>query len=425
MTATVGLFGFFGLLMLLRIPVAISLTMSCAVFLALSGFNLYMIPQRMFTSLDSTTLMAIPGFVFAGAIMAKGGIAKYLINALRCWLGHLPGGLAVVAIFACALFAAISGSSPATAAAIGSIMIPAMVDAGYDKKYSMGLVAAAGTLGILIPPSVPMIIYGTVSESSIGKLFTAGIIPGIMLTLILMVSAVVRAKIGNHGREEKVPLADRWKPSLKAIWAALLPVVILGGIYGGIVTPTEASVLAAVYAIIVSVFIYRELSWTEFKKVAMDTVNTTGMIFLIIAGAMIFGMYLTNEQIPQKITAMITDSNLSYWGFLVIISLVFFVLGTFLEAVAIILITLPLLMPVFQALNINIYHFAVIMVINLEIAMITPPVGLNLFVVSSIGKSKLGDVVKGVFPFIGLMIIGMIITMIFPKISLFLVDLMK
>ncbi|MFD1706212.1 TRAP transporter large permease [Siminovitchia sediminis] len=422
---TVGLFGLFGALMVLRVPVAISLALSCAVFLALSGFNLYMIPQRMFTALDSTTLMAIPGFVFAGAVMAKGGIAKYLINALRSWLGHLPGGLAIVAIFACALFAAISGSSPATAAAIGAIMIPAMVDAGYDKRYAMGLVAAAGTLGILIPPSVPMIIYGTVSETSIGKLFTAGILPGIMLTLILMITAVIRAKIGNQGREEKVPLADRWKPSLKAIWAALLPIIILGGIYGGIVTPTEASVLAAVYAIIVSVFIYRELSWKEFKDVAMDTVNTTGMIFLIIAGAMLFGMYLTNEQIPQKITSMLVDSSLGYWGFLILVSLVLFIMGTFLEAVAIILITLPLLMPIFAAMDINIYHFAVIMVINLEIAMITPPVGLNLFVVSSIGKSRLGEVVRGVLPFIALMIIGMVLVMIFPKISLFLVDFMK
>ena len=231
MSPVLVLFLVFAILCLIRVPIAVSLGLSSVVALSMIDFTLYTVIQKMFNSLNSATLMAIPGFVFAGIIMSKGGISFHLIEALKSWVGHIRGGLAVVTILACMIFAAISGSSPATAAAIGSIMIPGMVKAGYSKRYAMGLVAAAGTLGILIPPSIPLIIYASVAEESVGKLFAAGIIPGLLLGGILLVSAIVNARIHNYGKLPKVPMNVRWKKTYKAIWGFLLPVIILGGIY--------------------------------------------------------------------------------------------------------------------------------------------------------------------------------------------------
>ncbi len=419
------LLSIFLVLMILRVPIAISLASSTMVVLLLSDFNMNMVPQRIFTALDSFPMMAIPGFVLAGVLLARGGISKYLIEALKSWVGHLPGGLAVVTILACMIFAAISGSSPATAAAVGSIMIPAMVHAGYDKKYSMGLIAAAGTLGILIPPSIPLIIYGITAEESIGKLFMAGVIPGLLLGGVLIVSAIFYAKKNGYGKGEKAAWKIRGKSSLKAIWGAFLPVLILGSIYSGVVTPTESAVIAVFYGIVVSAFIYRELHWRDVRPIIIESINITAMIFLIIGAASLFGLYLTNAQIPQQIGAWIADSNVNKWVFMIIVNLLFFVMGMFLEAVSIILITLPILLPMLKFFEIDLIHFAIIMTINMELGMITPPVGLNLFVVSGIAKEKLGAVVKGVIPFIVLMIAVLIVVIIFPEISLWLTKQMK
>ncbi|MCS0789246.1 TRAP transporter large permease [Cytobacillus pseudoceanisediminis] len=420
MSPVLVLFLVFAILCLIRVPIAISLGLSSIVALSMIDFTLYTVIQKMFNSLNSATLMAIPGFVFAGIIMSKGGISYHLIEALKSWVGHIRGGLAVVTILACMIFAAISGSSPATAAAIGSIMIPGMVKAGYSKRYAMGLVAAAGTLGILIPPSIPLIIYASVAEESVGKLFAAGIIPGLLLGGILLVSAIVNARINNYGKLPKEPMNVRWKKTYKAIWGFLLPVIILGGIYSGIVTPTEAAFVSCFYGIIVSVFIYKEMSFPKFREVLKESINITSMIFLVIASAMIFGMFLTTEQVPQSFAAWIEESTTNKWIFMIGVNLMFFVLGMFLEAVAIILITLPILLPVLVMFDINIIHFAIIMTINMELAMITPPVGLNLFVVSGITREKVGEVVRGVLPFFALMVLALILIVIFPQISLFL-----
>ncbi|WP_346235486.1 TRAP transporter large permease subunit [Lysinibacillus telephonicus] len=410
----------FFVLVFLRVPVAISLALSTIFVLFMSDFNMNMMPQRMFTALDSFPMMAIPGFVLAGVIMARGGISKYLIEALRSWVGHLPGGLSVVTILACAIFAAISGSSPATAAAIGSIMIPAMLAAGYDKKYSLGLVAAGGTLGILIPPSVPLIIYGITSEESIGQLFMAGVIPGLGLTAVLIIAAIIYAKRNGFKGDEKTSWSERGRKSLKAIWGAFLPILILGSIYSGAVTPTESAVVAVVYGLIVSAFIYRELKWRDLRPIFVESINVTAMIFLIIGAASLFGLYLTNEQVPQQVGQWISESGMNKWTFMIIVNILFFILGMFLEAVSIILIVLPILLPILAHFDINLYHFAIIMVINLELGMITPPVGLNLFVVSGIAKEKLGVVVKGVIPFIILMIAFLALVVLFPQMSLWL-----
>ena len=299
-------------------------------------------------------------------------------------------------------------------------MIPMMVKAGYDKNYAMGLVAAAGTLGILIPPSIPLILYSSVSEESTGKLFSAGILPGILLGFALMVYAVIVAHRKGYGGLEKVPLNERWRPTLKAIWGLVMPVLILGAIYSGVVTPTEASFLACLYSIIVSIFIYRELDWGKFKQIVTESITTTSMIFLIIAAALILGMFLTTEQIPQEFASWVSDSGFNKWTFLIIISIVFFILGMFLEPTAIILITLPILLPIITALDINVIHFAIIMVVNMELGMITPPVGLNLFVVSAIAEEKVDRVIKGVIPFFAIFAIVLVLIIIFPEISLIL-----
>jgi C4-dicarboxylate transporter DctM subunit len=413
----IGLLFFFALM---RVPIAISLAVSSIIGLYLADFSLNTVIQRMFTGVNSTTLMAIPGFVFAGLIMAQGGISKYLIDAIRVWVGHTKGGLSVVTVLTCMIFAAISGSSPATAAAIGAIMIPMMVKAGYDKKYSMGLVASAGTLGILIPPSIPLILYGSVSEQSTGKLFSAGILPGLVLGFALIIYAVIVAHKKGYGGLPKVAVKDRWRPTIKSIWGLVMPVLILGSIYTGIVTPTEASFLSVLYALIISIFVYRELDFKQFRSILTESINTTAMIFLIIAAALVLGTFLTTEQIPQSFAQWVSDSGFNKWTFLIIISLLFFVLGMFLEPTAIILITLPILLPIITALEIDIIHFAIIMVVNMELGMITPPVGLNLFVVSGITGEKVEEVIRGVVPFFAIFIIVLIIIIIFPQISLVL-----
>jgi C4-dicarboxylate transporter DctM subunit len=419
---TILLFSTFVVFLLLRVPIAISLISSTTLMFWMSGsFNLWIIPQKMFTSINSVTLMAIPGFVLAGTIIAKGGIAKYLIETLRAWIGHVSGGLSVVTIVACSFFAAISGSSPATAAAIGSIMVPAMVEAGYSKRYAMGLVASAGTLGILIPPSIPLIVYGVVTEQSIGQLFMAGVIPGIGLTLVLIVYSIIYARIKGYGKLEKASWDERWKSSKKAIWGAFLPILILGCIYSGATTPTEASIVSALYALIISLFVYKERSLQKWKQIIQESLGISAMIMLIIAGAMVFSLYMTQEQIPQTLAqAMLSMHALNVFIFFVLTAILFFILGMFLESSSIMLITLPLLLPIMLSIGINPIHFAIVMIINMEIAQITPPVGLNLFVIGGISKSKLSEVFKGCIPFIVVMVLYMILVMAWPNLSLWL-----
>ncbi|PIC94828.1 C4-dicarboxylate ABC transporter permease [Sporosarcina sp. P26b] len=420
MNTTVILVLLFIVLVLLRVPIAVALGLSSIISLTLIDFTMYPVIHKMFVSSSSSALMAIPGFIFAGIIMARGGISYHLIEALKSWIGHLRGGLALVTILACMIFAAISGSSPATAAAVGGVMIPGMVEAGYSKRYSMGLVAAAGTLGILLPPSIPLIIYGVVSEQSIGKLFAAGIIPGILLGVILMVAAVVNARIKNYGQLPKQDMSERLRKTRKASWGFFLPILILAGIYSGAVTPTEASFVAVLYSFLISTLIYKEMKMPVFRKVVKESINITAMIFLIISAATIFGMFLTTEQVPQDLAYWIQSTSTNKWVFIISINILFFVLGMFLDAVSIILITLPILLPILILFDINLIHFAIIMTINMELGMITPPVGLNLFVVSGISKERIGEVVYGVLPFFGLLFIGLVMVIIFPELSLFL-----
>jgi len=419
----VALFGLFVLLLLLGVPIAIALALaSIAVLAATTDFTLYLIAQRMFSSLDHSALVAIPGFILAGAIMAHGGISPRIIAALRAWVGHLPGGLSLVTVVSCSLFAAMSGSSPATAAAVGGTLIPAMVANGYDKRYAMGVVAASGTLGILIPPSITFVLIGVTSGESIGRLFMAGVVPGVVIGALLAAVAIVTAKIKGYRSEARATWRERWTTSGQAIPGVLLPVVVLGSIYGGITTPTEAAVLSVFYALAVAIFVYREMDWATMRTVMREAVALTSMIFLIIPAAMTFAMYLTSEQVPQHVAEWVGSQGLGVAGFWMVVMAMFFVMGTFLDAVAIVLITLPILLPIIRALDINMVHFAVAMVVNMEVAMITPPVGLNLFVVSGVSNAPLGDAVRGVIPFLLVMIVGLFLIVVFPSLSLFLAD---
>lgn len=423
---TVLLFSLFIALFLLHVPIALSLAISSVVILATTtNFNLYMVAQKMFSALESPPLMAIPGFVLAGAIMAHGGITRYLIAAIRAWVGHLRGGLSIVTILSCMIFAAISGSSPATAAAIGSILIPAMTQAGYEKRYAMGLVAASGTLGILIPPSITFVLIGVTANESIGKLFMAGVLPGLLLGGVLLITAVLYARLKNYGGEPRADWKTRWECTYKALPGMLLPVIILGSIYGGICTPTEAAIVSVFYALLVTVFIYREMTWPRFRAILREAIGITSMIFLIIPAAMTFALYLASEQIPAKVAQWIASSDLGVGLFWLAVQTMFFILGTFLEAVSIVLITLPVLIPVIKHLGIDMVHFAVTMVVSMELAMITPPVGLNLFVVCGIARERLEEAVKGVLPFIAVMILTLIILILFPRISLYLPSFMR
>jgi len=428
MTAGVAmlvLFGAFVVLLLLRVPIGVSLALASLVAFWFQGdFNLLQVPSRMFEGINSFALLAIPGFVFTGVVMARGGIAKYLVEAVRTWLGHVPGGLSVVVVMSSMVFAAISGSSPATAAAIGSVTIPAMVQNGYAKRYAMGLVATSGTLGILIPPSVTMIIYGITTDQSIGKLFIAGIIPGLLLGGSLIAFAIWFAITNNYGRLPRASWQERWQSGFRALPGAFLPVLILGTIYTGIATPTESSVIALAYAVLVSILIYREATLKDWGEMIREAVSITAMIYLIVAAAMLFSLYMTQKQIPHLAAEWIVAHGLGRYEIFAVTSTLFIILGMFLEAVSIILITLPVLQPILDAVGINLIHFAVVMTIGMELAMITPPVGLNLFVISGITRAPLGEVVRGVIPFYSVLLFVLVILILFPGLSLWLPSLM-
>lgn len=415
------LMGIFILFLLLRVPIAFSLAMSSLIVLALQGFNLVTVIESVFSGMNNSSLIAIPGFVLTGVIMIKGGISRYLLNFLKAWIGHLTGGIAVVTIVACMIFAAISGSSVATVAAIGAIMIPALVESGYDKNYAMGLVATAGTLGILIPPSISFIIFGTVTNTSVGDLFIAGVLPGLFFGFTLIVTAIVYARRKGYGKLTPTPWNERFKEGYKAIWGLFLPVLIFYLIYGGIATPTESSVIASLYALLISVFVYREIKWKDIRAILRETVQTTSMVYMIVAAASIFGMFLTINQVPQDVAMWISDSDANFWTFMLTVNLFLFILGAFLEGVSIILITVPILLPILNLMGINLYYFAVVLVVNLELAMITPPVGLNLFVTSGIAKEPLERVIKSVIPFIFIMLFVLAVVIVWQDLSLYLI----
>ncbi|WP_299409557.1 TRAP transporter large permease [uncultured Roseobacter sp.] len=435
-------------LMLVGVPIAVSLGMSSIVFLlVLSDTSLASIAQTLFQAMAGHyTLLAIPFFILASSFMSTGGVAKRIIRFSIALVGHLPGGLAIAGVFACMLFAALSGSSPATVVAIGSIVIAGMRQVGYTKDFAAGVIANAGTLGILIPPSIVMVVYASATDVSVGRMFLAGVIPGLMAGSMLMVTIYIIAKIRDLPKGEWRGWGEVFASGREAGWGLFLIVIILGGIYGGIFTPTEAAAVAAVYAFFIASFVYRDMGPLHVKgdetrnlslmqkPIALvtaffhrDTKNTlfeagklTVTLMFIIANALILKHVLTDEQIPQQIASAMLDAGFGPIVFLVIVNVILLIGGQFMEPSGLLVIVAPLVFPIAIELGIDPIHLGIIMVVNMEIGMITPPVGLNLFVTSGVANMPMWAVVKAALPFTAVLFVFLIMVTYIPIISTWL-----
>ena len=413
----ISLFAF----LLLGMPIAIALGLSSLLSIMLfASDSLASLALKFFETTEKYVLLAIPFFILAGNFMTTGGVARRMIDFAVACLGHLRGGLAIAAVFACMLFAAVSGSSPATVVAVGSIVIAGMVRTGYTQSFAAGVICNAGTLGILIPPSIVMVVYAAATESSVGRLFMAGVVPGILLGLALMVAIYVAATVLDLPRQARQSWAERLRTGREAIWGLLLIVIILGGIYGGVFTPTEAAAVAAVYAFIIALFVYRDLGLKDIPKVLVDSSRVTVMLMFIIANAFLFAHVLTTAQIPQTIAAAIVGAGLEPWQFLIVVNIILLIAGNFMEPSAIILILVPILFPIAMQLGIDPIHLGVIMVVNMEIGMVTPPVGLNLFVTAGITDMSVMQVVRAALPWLGVLLAFLVVITYVPVVSLFL-----
>ncbi|CAM3390793.1 TRAP transporter large permease [Helicobacter labetoulli] len=409
----------FGLL-LLGIPVSIALGVSAiSTLFFFTSYNIVGSAEIMFNGLKPA-LMAIPMFILAGSLMSKGSSATRIVEFAKSLVGHLPGGLPISAILACIIFAAVSGSSPATVVAVGSVMFLAIKNAGYPKSYAVGAITSAGSLGILIPPSVVMIVYGVTAEVSIEKLFMAGVVPGLMIGLMMMIYAYIGAKRLGFKATKPESFKIRFKKFKDAFWALLIIFVIIGGIYGGIFTATEAAGISAIYAFIISVFVYKDIKFKDLYAVFLDAAITTAMIFFIIGFTVVFAHFLTNERIPHLIAEFLVAQEMSWWMFLILVNVVLFIMGQFMEPSSVIMIMTPLLLPIALALGIDPIHFGIVMVVNMELGMLTPPVGLNLFVASSLTGLSLKDVTTSVLPWLCVMLVGLLLITYIPDISLWL-----
>ncbi len=406
-------------LMFIGVPIAASLGLAGSITIMLfSPDSVRSLAIKLFETSEHYTLLAIPFFLLSGAFMTTGGVAQRLIDFANACVGHIRGGLAISAVLACMLFAALSGSSPATVAAVGSIAIAGMVRSGYPQAFGAGIVCNAGTLGILIPPSIVMVVYAAATEQSVGKLFMAGVVPGLLLGLALMVAIYIVARKMNLPAMPRATLGEFLTAARKAIWGLLLMVIILGGIYSGMFTPTEAAAVAAVYAGFVALFVYKDMTVRECPKVLLESGKLTIMLMFIIANAMLFAHVLTTEQIPQQITAWVVEMSLQPWQFLLVVNIVLLIAGAFMEPSAIILILAPILFPIAVQLGIDPIHLGIIMVVNMEIGLITPPVGLNLFVTSAVTGMKLTEVIKAAWPWLMLLLSFLMIITYVPAVSL-------
>ena len=463
----------FGLL-LIGTPIAIALGLSSvATILLFSNDSLASLALKLFETMQHYTLLAIPFFILSSAFLSTGGVARRIIRFAIACVGHLRGGLAMASVLACMLFAAVSGSSPATVVAIGSIVIAGMVKAGYSKPFAAGVICNAGTLGILIPPSIVMVVYAAATDTSVGRLFLAGVIPGIVAGIMLMIGIYIAARVIKLPSQPRASLHEILESGRDAVWGLLLILIIMGGIYGGVFTPTEAAAVAAVYAFVIAVFVYRDMgplkdrafwrpAWPipqrstvastvplvapvaifvanvayalvylpfamvhrDVKHVLVEAGRTTIMLLFIIANAMLFAHVLTTERIPHVITEAIIQAGFQPWTFLIVVNVLLLIAGNFMEPSAILLIMAPILFPIAMELGIDPIHLGIIMVVNMEIGMITPPVGLNLFVTSGITGMSILAVVRAALPWLGILLLFLILVTYVPIISTFLPDLL-
>jgi len=422
---TAALFAMLFVFMFLGMPIGVALGLSSLLTILLLGHDsLASLALKLYETSEHFTLLSIPFFILGGAFMTTGGVAKRMIRFAVAVVGHFRGGLAMASVMACMLFAAVSGSSPATVVAVGSIVIAGMVRAGYPQSFAAGVVCNAGTLGILIPPSIVMVVYGATTETSVGKLFMAGVIPGILLGLLLMVAIYVLATIRDLPRQPRATLREIVVAGRDSLWGLLLIVIILGGIYGGVFTPTEAAAVAAVYAFIVAVFVYRDIGFRQVPAVLIDASKVTVMLMFIIANALLFAHVLTTERIPQIIAEQIVAWGMPAWGFLIVVNILLLIAGMFMEPTGIILILAPILFPIAEKLGIDAVHLGIIMVVNLEIGMVTPPVGLNLFVTVGITKMSLGEVIRAALPWLSILLAFLVFITYVPQVTLWLPNLL-
>lgn len=414
------LFLLFFILLLVGAPIAIAIGLSSFVAIIDSGVPIDTLARSMFSGVDSFTLMAIPFFVFAGDLMLAGGTSKRLIDFAKKWVGWTTGGLPIAGVLSSMFFAALSGSSPATVAAIGGIMIPSLKEARYPEKFSVGLMTAAGSLGIIIPPSITFLVYGSVAEVSISKLFIAGIIPGVFIGFVLMLVSYIIAKRQGHKPDKKPTAKELWTSTAAAIWGIMMPVIVLGGIYFGVFTPTEAAAIAIVYSMFIGFFIYKELTLKILVTVAKRSIVTSAMIMLVISAAKVFSWYLTFEQIPSTVAGQILQYATNQVTFFLLVTVILLIVGMFMDSSAAVLILVPLFMPIVVEMGIDPIHFGVVMIVNLAIGMLTPPFGLNLFVASGISKLSLTGVTRGTVPFIIVLIGALLVITFIPELSLYL-----
>ena len=408
-------------LLLVGVPVAFALGSIGLGMLIIGGFSPLMAPQAVLSTLDGFILLAVPLFLLMSNVLLRGGVGRDLFSAVQAWVGHWPGGLAVATILSCGLFAAISGSSVATAATIGTVAIPEMVSRGYDRRFVYGLLAAGGTLGILIPPSIPMIVFGFVAEESVIALFLAGIGPGLLLVGLFVGFSMVYARFsGQYTQMPKSSWAERKKSTVMALPSVALAVLIVGGLYSGAFTPTEASAVGFVTAILITTFWLRRLTWPAFWEAVKESAVTTTAILIIIAAAKTFGKALALYRVPQDISAFIAMNIDGPIVFILIVSLVLLVMGLVFETLSMILIMTPVLLPAAMGLGFDPIWFGIYMVIMVECALITPPVGLNLYVIQSVAKVALGEVASGVWPFLVMMLFCVLILFIWPDLALYI-----
>jgi len=408
-------------LMLTGMPISISLGLTVLTYLfAMTSVPIESVALKLFTGIEKFEIMAIPFFILAGNFLTHGGVARRMIDFASACVGHWHGGLALAGVMACALFAAVSGSSPATVVAIGSIILPAMVAQGFPKRFGAGVITTSGALGILIPPSIVMVMYAVATNTSVGALFIAGIIPGLVLATMLGLTTWWRARKNNYPRQRKATWAERWRTFRQSIWGLLLIIVVIGGIYTGIFTPTEAAAMSAVYAFFVAVFVYRDMPLSKVPKVLLDSANMSAMLLYIITNAVMFSYLMTSENIPQELAAWMLDKGLGVVAFLLFVNIILLLAGNVMEPSSIVLIMAPILFPVALKLGIDPVHFGIIMTVNMEVGMCHPPVGLNLYVASGITKMGITELTIAVWPWLLTMLVFLVIVTYWPALSIWL-----
>ena len=408
-------------LMLTGMPISISLGLTVLTYLfAMTSVPIQSVALKLFTGIERFEIMAIPFFILAGNFLTHGGVARRMINFASAMVGHWAGGLGLAGVMACALFAAVSGSSPATVVAIGSIILPAMVRQGFPARFGAGVITTSGALGILIPPSIVMVMYAVATSTSVGALFIAGIVPGLVLATMLGLTTWWRARKNNYPRQPKATWGERWRTFRQSIWGLLLVIVVIGGIYTGIFTPTEAAAMSAVYAFFVAVFVYKDMPLSKVPKVLLDSANMSAMLLYIITNAVMFSYLMTSEQIPQELAAWMLDKGLGVVAFLLFVNIILLLAGNVMEPSSIVLIMAPILFPVAMKLGIDPVHFGIMMVVNMEVGMCHPPVGLNLYVASGITKMGITELTIAVWPWLLTMLVFLVIVTYWPALSIWL-----